>query len=169
MREIKFRAKVGLSPHWYHGSLVQKSYIDEDDELRTVSYIVDDLPISKTPEGRVFKCEVVDSSTVSQYTGLKDKDGHEIYEGDILRGNFYPFTGHKGRDNILGVVFCTGAGGFQIKQFPTRWYEHRRNSNFYNTLCDIDLDKMEVIGNLWDNKEMFLESDERIMEWYKQH
>ncbi|WP_176397926.1 YopX family protein [Bacillus cereus] len=82
-----------------------------------------------TPEQRAFN--------VMQYTGLKDKDGKDIYEGDIVRISGHPFQGSINIDGIYEVGYnelmelCCGG-----------WYLHRMRH------------WAEVIGNIYENPEL---------------
>jgi hypothetical protein len=115
MREIKFRAWDKI-----------------DKKMREVIQILwgsihNPYPMSvdfyDTQKPRLFQDVVL-----MQYTGLKDKNGKEIYEGDVLP---------NGHDDTLKVIKYSPNHGF-LGNLPEGW-----NSNEY-----------EVIGNIYENKDL---------------
>lgn len=133
-REIKFKGKQLEYPHsWIYGQLITdeggKAYIlDQDDFHREIIHDVEpDNDLSF-----VIGLVEVDPNTVGQYTGLKDKNGKEVYEGDIVSSGA-----------TTGVVMydCEQAG-FVVQK------EKTIELQFYSLLG------IEVIGNIHDNPEL---------------
>ena len=140
MRDIKFRGKTENNI-WKYGSLLK-------DNPQKTYYVVN----NEDGSGR----EVLEK-TIGQYTGLKDKNGKEIYEGDIVTGTDYPFI-DEGKQNYVGiVVFYDDAAsfGYEYKcvRKDKRGISNGINNEFEaneNLICE----DLEVIGNIYDNPEL---------------
>lgn len=138
-REIKFRAKRKDNNKWAFGDLVKDNaggaWIETN--LQTWRENCDDVDAFGS---RLY----VDIDTVGQFTGLTDKKGREIYEGDVLRIN-------NGVVVCLLVVTWNAEVGSWCLRFKEESKEGTRPLGRW--LCDRDYD-IELTGNIYDNKEL---------------
>lgn len=141
-REIKFRAKRKDNNKWAFGDLVKDNaggaWIETN--LQTWRENCDDVDAFGS---RLY----VDIDTVGQFTGLTDKKGREIYEGDVLRIN-------NGAVICLLVVTWNAEVGSWCLRFKEELKEGTRPLGRW--LCDRDYD-IELTGNIYDNKELLEE------------
>ena len=123
MREIKFRGKRIDNGEWVQGYFLVAA------GMPFISAFGERSPILVIPE------------TVGQYTGLKDKHGKEIYEGDIVL-----YGDEKG---VVIYHECE----FSLKIKGEEYIQH-------GLLVEKSFRPFEVIGNIYENPELFGESYE---------
>ncbi|MBQ2979700.1 MAG: hypothetical protein IJE18_06285 [Bacteroidaceae bacterium] len=144
MRTIKFRGKDIETGEWIYGHFFQR--------FGHYPVIVEPRP----RYGKVMYCEIdVEGTTVGQFTGLTDKNGKEIYEGDILRGDEYPYN-CDGVDNyFVEIVWADNVCGFYriTHKKPNSTVRGISHGN-WSELDEEDIKSFEVIGNIHDNPKL---------------
>ena len=150
MREILFRGKRLDNGEWVEGWYQPETTIKHWNGIQetvgvTIAYKAEDGFLEDT---------LVDPSTVGQYTGLTDKNGKRIFEGDIVQYQFdnddCPFP-KKRTDKIIGKIFFSDfrasfsvtAGRNGSDMVNNDLFKYVQNGN-----------RVGVIGNIHDNPEL---------------
>lgn len=137
-REIKFRGFSSDSNKWIYGYL-NKPFDD-------VTQIIEKIPSNAS------QMSLVVNGSEGQFTGLFDKNGKEIYEGDI----FYhtPYEGSYWTVDFNGsLVWCYWVSCFGVKV--------ERDYYALNKLIETGfLNHIEIIGNIYEDSESILLYDE---------
>lgn len=124
MREILFRGKTVCDGDWVYGGITWNPSKKEV------------FIHTEWDEGKVIP------ETVGQYTGLCDKNGTKIFEGDILSAHLD--DGYPENETILEVVWHNNG-----------WYG--KNGKFFDDFDNGFEKYFEVIGNIHDNPELLKE------------
>ena len=114
MREIKFRC-------WHENKFVYPDCVGTDEYM---TYCVENI-YELDPE--IFYCD-----DITQYIGMKDKNGVDIYEGDLVK-----FKDWKPKVIAFNDEMCTCLG-FCL-------------ANTYKALYSFDSEDLEVVGNIYEN------------------
>ena len=135
MREILFRGKRIDNGAWVYGYLASYDLIASEypnDVSDAMGKYYDEIPYVGFVD--------VDPETVGQYTGLPDKNGKKIFEGDIVTGLF-----SFGMEVKAVVAFQNGAFGLRWSRGGAEQF------SAFTSICNMEFD---VIGNIHDNPEL---------------
>jgi len=132
MREIKFRGRRSHDKEWVVGNLVIDNLGNK--HIVPFSFFEKDghhLQYNDDTDKPVF----FDQETIEQFTGLHDKNGKEIYEGDILENPDY--------EEAFVVEYHEGMAGY------IGWGDDKIAGCYL-----ITGDEIEIIGNIHENPEL---------------
>ena len=134
MREILFKAKRICDGKWVEGYYLRDRYRIGGKDI---------IFYRKDSDLFTIYTDIIDPETLCQFTGLYDKNGNKIWENDILMAHLdesYP------EDTTYITVEWSFAGFVTYEADTGREY-----------LDEFDLEYFEVVGNIFDNKELLQE------------
>lgn len=131
MREILFKAKRKDNGEWVEGYYVY-------DNVKNKAFICTARLLYEWLQ-KVMWIEV-DSNTICQFTGITDKNGVRIWESDVA------WIVYDGKEHIYQIVWDNSELDFKATNGKENY-----GANFEYLLC---CDEIEVIGNIFDNKEL---------------
>lgn len=138
MREILFRGKRIDNGEWIEGYFVYCK--SEYDYEKTAEIIPREADRIYRGEYDLYDVREVDPDTVGQYTGLTDKNGTRIFEGDIVKFG-----------NIIGIINYN-EGCYCVKTNKPDW--RGRSNPAIDIVMNEYTNEVEIIGNIHDNPEL---------------
>nr|WP_316624579.1 YopX family protein [uncultured Ruminococcus sp.] len=124
MREILFRGKRKTNGEWIYGDYFRSKICNTELGIRVVH------SITFFQNGEEYSY-TIDPDTIGQYTGLTDKNGKKIFEGDIVK--------HLSDNMVYLIEYDNRFGMYVSKQ---------KNSSYSGCI------RCEIIGNIYDNPEL---------------
>ena len=143
-REILFRGKTDKNDNWIYGSLN-----NTDHQFPEIMYCDKNWNVCSTS---------IKPETIGQYTGLTDKNGTKIFEGDIVLTQEYstrPFAKNAKRKRLVGVVEYYEQKHYGKNVIYNNGYRVKiKNQGKYTCGAWSDFYDCEIIGSIYDNPEL---------------
>lgn len=148
-REILFRGKRVDNGEWVCGFLTCMNYID----VFTQKVCYDGQ--EELNYCTVEHCQV-DKNTVGQFTGLCDKNGNKIFEGDILLEEEKEYSLEEYGEKVVGTHNVVAYWNEKACGFWVRRTDKPKGKIYVpeEPLCESFAEELKVVGNIYDNPEL---------------
>jgi uncharacterized phage protein (TIGR01671 family) len=143
MREILFRGKRVDNGEWVYGFLVEALNCVTD---KNETFIIEQDATYFTHGEFACAVEVI-PETVGQFTGIKDKSGKKIFEGDIVKVTI-GLQGYQSTYDLVKAAFSYKSVNCTVKYK----LNDSRMAAFY-PFINPNIKEVEVVGNIYDNEE----------------
>jgi uncharacterized phage protein (TIGR01671 family) len=148
-REIKFRGQRTDTKEFVYGYYRKNTFFDLFGDIPKEVYtkhFIGSFDNIKKFDGLFEQVEVIPDS-VGQFTGLLDKNGKEIYEGDVLQGD---------NSVIYSVIFCDGSFDLVVEKFYLGDNSKSAKDRFPypQPMCYFVFTSIEIIGNIYENPKL---------------
>lgn len=145
MAPMLSRAKIKDTKEWVVGYYAcESNHACTQGSLKYTHYIFRDEFMDWNIGGLVQY--IVDPDTVGRDTGLVDKNGNHVFEGDIVEGHLHSAWHH----DVMRCVVAYGRNGFESRHY----LNYKRSDSHYYAYKVLYSGDVVVIGNIHDNPEL---------------
>jgi len=150
MREIEFRG-LNTRGEWVKGSLVNTTdFIKNKPKNHTKTWIVT-KSFGNGGWFNIIHKEYVRPETVGQYTGMENKEGKELYEGDIISFQGFDTSSGELKTDILKTEIGV------VKYVPSEFIVECNSNSYSLTTLIWDDSEYKIIGNIHESPELLEE------------
>lgn len=164
-REIKFRAKRLDNGKWAYGGLVEADdycIIDQRNEL----YVDEDYKFKGDTHFFRLSGVMCDENTIGQFTGLRDRNDKEIYEGDIIKVTSYRNIGMSdcfytinelqefSIQDLKGELQKEEIGEVKFEDGEFIFSDYHLSAFFGDMRFSNPIFEFEIVGNIYDTPEL---------------
>lgn len=154
MREIKFRVWHKKEKRWLDPWAEEDPILSLKDFGRGCEVYLYDR---KTQDHSNINCQM-DDVVIQQYTGVKDKNGVEIYEGDLLITKFF-----KPQQNPIEVFWADAHSSWGVDAKMSSFLSQYAKNGQVAPLLNMHQEHYEVVGNIFEQLNLSDYQNENIL------